>query len=197
MDVKRGIPSNETIPSLMIPGQLARVGFGELKQTRIRTPIHCATIAKCRRPNDANAALFAPASLPFESFFWASAYHSRHEAKARRPTAGGSAVAFKPRVRAVSSNEFLTPVEFADTIGVSRQTVVRWVRAGLPCSVRRGAVVRIDMEQARTWLTDPSPAADSTSVEPKAKPNGKAKMGAKTKPRRVGRPRNVDRFKKK
>lgn len=126
--------------------------------------------------------------------YWASAYHSRHEAKARRPTAGGPAVAFKPRVRTVSSSEFLTPVEFADKIGVSRQTVVRWVRAGLPCSVRRGAVVRIDLEQARTWLADPYAEKDEAPAEPKLGP--KTKPQSQAKPGRVGRPRNIDRRRK-
>ena len=117
---------------------------------------------------------------PYQSkpSFRASAYHSRREAKARSPTAGGPAVAFKPRVRAVSNDEFLTQSELAERLGVCRQTVVRWVNAGMPCSVRRGSVVRINLAEARPWL------ANGGGQKPAA-------------PRRVGRPSNIERLREK
>lgn len=75
------------------------------------------------------------------------------------------------------STEFLTITEFAELLGVGRRTVDRWLTEGLPCSVRRGAVVRIDLNRAREWLAN--------GAHPK-----KAKAPKK---RRVGRPRNIDR----
>lgn len=87
-------------------------------------------------------------------------------------------MAFKPRVRAVSSNEFLTQSELAERLGVCRQTVVRWVDAGMPCSVRRGSVVRINLDDARPWL------ASGEGAKPAAT-------------RRVGRPSNIERLREK
>lgn len=89
-------------------------------------------------------------------------------------------MAFKPRVRAVSTDEFLTQSELAERLGVCRQTVVRWVEAGMPCSVRRGAVVRINLNEARPWLA-----------------SGDRPKPAKPVKRRVGRPRNSDRLREK
>jgi excisionase family DNA binding protein len=139
-----------------------------------------AAVARCRLENDLAGALIAPAPLRFEFLFGSQLYHSRHEAKARRPTAGGPEVAFKPRVRPVSGDEFLTQNQLAERLGVCRQTVVRWVDAGMPCSVRRGAVVRINLDEARPWLA-----------------NGPARKPAKPVKRRVGRPRNIDRLREK
>jgi excisionase family DNA binding protein len=46
---------------------------------------------------------------------------------------------------------YATVDEAAHTFGVSRRTIFEWVRSGCP-SIKRGAVRRIPIEQARAWL---------------------------------------------
>ncbi|WP_439492392.1 helix-turn-helix transcriptional regulator [Bosea sp. (in: a-proteobacteria)] len=74
---------------------------------------------------------------------------------------------------------FLTLEELAKIVRVDKRTVVRWRAAGMPCSVSRGTVVRVDLEEVKAWLKNrPAVAAVKESV------------------RQVGRPRNVDRDKR-
>lgn len=72
------------------------------------------------------------------------------------------------------NTEFLTLHELAELIRVDKRTIVRWRRDGMPVSVSRGAIVRVDLAAVREWLK-----------------NGPAIAAAKK--RRPGRPRNIDR----
>lgn len=85
--------------------------------------------------------------------------------------------ASRPERENFESTEFLTVAQFAERLGVSRRTVDRWLEEGLPCSVRRGGVVRIDLGIARDWLrTGPTIR----------KPSGRRQV-------RIGRPPNLGR----
>ncbi len=67
------------------------------------------------------------------------------------------------------NDRFLRPAQFGLLIGVTTRTVMRYIRAGMPCLGRRGHARPIPVEAALTWLSGDGPA-----------------------PR--GRPRNVDRL---
>lgn len=85
--------------------------------------------------------------------------------------------ASRPERDNFASTEFLTVAQFAERLGVSRRTVDRWLEDGLPCSVRRGGVVRIDLGIARDWLR---------SGPTIRKPSGRRHV-------RIGRPPNLGR----
>lgn len=74
------------------------------------------------------------------------------------------------------STDFLTLDELAALVRVDKRTVVRWRRDGMPCSVSRGAVVRVNLTEVREWLKSGAPIAS-----------------AKKPARKAGRPRNIDR----
>jgi hypothetical protein len=78
----------------------------------------------------------------------------------------------EPRIRVT---EFLKSNELAKLTNVSRRTVDRWVKDGIPCTVRRSGVVRISLEEALEWLRD----GPGVKQPPKKK--------------KMGRRRNVDR----
>lgn len=71
-------------------------------------------------------------------------------------------------------SEFLSQEEVAAELKVTPRTIRRWIAAGMPCSVRRRKVCRINLTVARAWL------AGGPGVKSPAK-------------KRMGRPKNTDR----
>ncbi|MBI3201610.1 MAG: helix-turn-helix domain-containing protein [Myxococcales bacterium] len=64
---------------------------------------------------------------------------------------------------ALSLREYITVAEAASLYGVNPQTIRRWIGQGAPC-VRRGRVVRVPVDDLRTWLsttTEPNPSQHS------------------------------------
>lgn len=102
-----------------------------------------------------------------------SAHHSRHSSRRRDVLAPAGLGTVSIRAREVS--EFLSQKEVAAELKVTPRTIRRWIAAGMPCSVRRRKVCRINLAAARAWLAD-GPGVSAPVVK-----------------RRIGRPRNLDR----
>ncbi len=52
------------------------------------------------------------------------------------------------------ASEYVSPRDVASRLGVSRETVLRWVRQGILPAIKIGQTIRISRARLDRWLTE-------------------------------------------